>query len=1079
METEGKVVALFSGQGSQYLNMGKDLFLNFPEMSKPFAVLDKLFLEKNKDLVKGPKSLSNLIFPISVFDKEKIDTQENQLQLTEIAQPSIGAISAGLFMILKNTGFQADFSAGHSFGELTALWAAGVIAEEDFYQLAFARGQAMAAPEDKNFDAGSMLAVMGKVKNLEDDIVDFPDIVMANLNSNKQIVIAGPTESILKVHDFLKDKKYTVVKLQVSAAFHTPLVGHAQKPFAEAIRAVKFNKPKIPVYSNTTSKAYSTTPKTIQKQLESHILNSVRFQEEIEKIYDDGGRIFIEFGPKNVLTKLVDNVLSGKEYRAVALNENPKKNSDHLFREAIVKLCVLGLPLQKFDPYEKSLTTTPKEKSGASISLNGSNYISDSTREEFEKALNDGFVVSNSKSFRDESSSVLASTPIINSSVENIGEDPKFKNAEYTDKKEIFEKDESVEQNPKNNFIMSKQNPSSEKALLSKKLTSTLENNLSSFYQHQNETLQVHQKYLDQQAEYSRTVFHFLEKQIELTSEGKKIPIEIDSHMRMFHKHQSETLRVHENYLNQQSEQSQSALKMTQMEIGFPRQNFEENISFKKTDISHPVSEQSNQNFSNENHVAESENISSSPIKSTTDPVVSENVQVVPKKFVSDSIPSRTSSANVLDVTMNVVSEKTGYPQEMIELDMDIESDLGIDSIKRVEILGSIQDQIPELLKVPADDLAEMRTLGQIVDFLKSESNQDLIDIKEPTLVKSRTQEKSISELSSDEYKNDVNQALLSIVSEKTGYPQEMLELNMDMETDLGIDSIKRVEILGSIQDKVPDFPEIPGDELAEMRTLGQIVEHLQNEMVDDVDDKKDMFSEDIIIQQSSSINTNDIESEFFSVVSEKTGYPLQMIEKNMDMEADLGIDSIKRVEIMWAIQEKFKELPQIDANDLAELRTIGQIIDHLENILSHSPGKINDSDLESNHSNIPENKISNSDTSGNGSAEVIDDISSRGVTSALLEIINEKTGYPKEMLEMNMDIEADLGIDSIKRVEIMWSLQEKLPHIPQAKGIEIGELRTLKEIVDHLDSLSPSQDNSSIITTKTSESSESLKKKI
>ena len=127
---------------------------------------NKLFLDKSGDLVKGPKSLSNLVFPISVFDKEKTEVQEKQLQLTEIAQPSIGAISAGFFMILKNAGFKADFSAGHSFGELTALWAAGVIKEEDFYKLAFARGQAMAAPEDKNFDAGSMLAVMGKVKNL-------------------------------------------------------------------------------------------------------------------------------------------------------------------------------------------------------------------------------------------------------------------------------------------------------------------------------------------------------------------------------------------------------------------------------------------------------------------------------------------------------------------------------------------------------------------------------------------------------------------------------------------------------------------------------------------------------------------------------------------------------------------------------------------------------------------------------------------------------------------------------------------------------------------------------------------------
>ena len=335
MESEGKVVALFSGQGSQSMNMVKELFFNFPSMAEPYSALDKLFAEKNKKSGSSPKPLSDLVFPIAVFDDEELEDQQVQLQLTENAQPAIGGISAGLFRIVRDAGLQTDFTAGHSFGELTALWAAGVITEDNYYKLAYARGQAMAAPDDPNFDAGSMLAVMGKVEELEGDIGEFPDIVMANLNSKKQIVLAGPTDSILKVHDVLKAKKYTVVKLPVSAAFHTPLVGHAQKPFAKAIREVNFSKPQIPVYSNATAKAYPSVANTIQKQLESHILNSVRFREEIENIYQDGGRIFVEFGPKNVLTKLVENILAGKEYTAVALNENPKKNSDLLFREAM------------------------------------------------------------------------------------------------------------------------------------------------------------------------------------------------------------------------------------------------------------------------------------------------------------------------------------------------------------------------------------------------------------------------------------------------------------------------------------------------------------------------------------------------------------------------------------------------------------------------------------------------------------------------------------------------------------------------------------------------------------------------
>jgi len=168
------------------MNMGKELFLNFPSMTGPYSALDKLFTEKS---TASSKPLSDLVFPIAVFNDEEQEAQQAQLQRTEIAQPAIGGISAGLFRIMRDAGLQTDFSAGHSFGELTALWAAGVIAEEDYYKLAYARGQAMAAPDDPNFDAGSMLAVMGKVENLEADVAEFPDIVMANLNSKNRLYL--------------------------------------------------------------------------------------------------------------------------------------------------------------------------------------------------------------------------------------------------------------------------------------------------------------------------------------------------------------------------------------------------------------------------------------------------------------------------------------------------------------------------------------------------------------------------------------------------------------------------------------------------------------------------------------------------------------------------------------------------------------------------------------------------------------------------------------------------------------------------------------------------------------------------
>ncbi len=175
-------------------------------------------------------------------------------------------------------------------------------------------------------------------------------------------------------------------------------------------------------------------------------------------------------------------------------------------------------------------------------------------------------------------------------------------------------------------------------------------------------------------------------------------------------------------------------------------------------------------------------------------------------------------------VLLDIVSEKTGYPGEMLELEMDLESDLGIDSIKRVEILGAIQNRYPEL---PIDDtssIAEMRTLGEIVAYLDifigSTAPVNEMEPMEPGVVEFETEQTTVSLA-------DISQTFLEIVSEKTGYPSEMLELDMDLEADLGIDSIKRVEILGGMQAIYPEIAKIDAADLAVLQTLRQIVDKM------------------------------------------------------------------------------------------------------------------------------------------------------------------------------------------------------------------------------------------------------------
>ena len=282
------LVFMFSGQGSQYVGMGKELYEKYETAKK---VLD----EANQIL---DFDLKDLIF----------NGPEEELNNTKNTQPAIYTVSAMVKAVLAENDLQPAAAAGHSLGEYSALYAAGVLSFEDGLKLVRRRGQLMdqADPEGK----GTMAAVIGLAdEEVEAVLEEIEGIVnIANYNAPGQVVISGEVEAVGAAEELLEEKgAKRIIPLSVSGAFHSPLMEPAKEELKDTIEAIEFNDAQIPLIANVTAD-YVENNKEIKSALIKQLDNSVRWVETIEQFKEDGYQDYIEVGPGRVLKGLMRRI---------------------------------------------------------------------------------------------------------------------------------------------------------------------------------------------------------------------------------------------------------------------------------------------------------------------------------------------------------------------------------------------------------------------------------------------------------------------------------------------------------------------------------------------------------------------------------------------------------------------------------------------------------------------------------------------------------------------------------------------------------------------------------------------------
>ncbi len=281
---------LFPGQGSQYVGMGQDLFDADPGARELFQLAEQTTgLPLQKLCFTGPME---------------------ELTLTVNLQPAVTVVNLCLYRALATAGVQPAAVCGHSLGEYSALFAAGVLSAGDTLAAVRQRGRLMHREAEKY--PGAMAAVIGltpeKLKGVVHPFTKEGPIDLANFNTPEQTVISGAPAMVARAGNAAKAAGAKVIPLKVSGAWHSPLMMGANADFGAFMDTLNFQAPHIPLYLNATA-APETNPAILRASMGAQLTSPVRWAELIVNLKVAGIDTCVEVGPKNVLTGLVRKIL--------------------------------------------------------------------------------------------------------------------------------------------------------------------------------------------------------------------------------------------------------------------------------------------------------------------------------------------------------------------------------------------------------------------------------------------------------------------------------------------------------------------------------------------------------------------------------------------------------------------------------------------------------------------------------------------------------------------------------------------------------------------------------------------------
>jgi acyl transferase domain-containing protein/NAD(P)H-dependent flavin oxidoreductase YrpB (nitropropane dioxygenase family) len=697
----GKIAFLFPGQGSQYTNMLGDLTKHFGELRQTF--------EQANEILSGlyEKPLSEFIFPPPSFSSEEEAVQNQKLTDTRIAQPAIGIADVAMLSLVKSLGLKADMVAGHSYGEYVALYAAGVLTLKDLLNISATRGNLLAK---MNPDMpGAMAAVSAPVEQLREALTKFKGITIANINSPNQTVIAGATAVIEAAIPELKAMGLGAKRIAVSQAFHSPLMEHASADLGKALANLSYAAAQTPIYSNIDGKPHEAKATQLIEKLQAHITKPVDFVSQIKNMHAAGANVFVEVGPNNVLTNLVESILPEQDVLSLSLDRSGRNGVVSLLH-ALGQLASYGVKIDVKRLYSARVLLSSKHKT---LDLEASKI-----------KIKNGLPVKPKRLlYQVNSAYIKRIDPVVQStvSVSTANSSTDHNGAKSPSPKSP----QLVQQSAKalSTTMTKSSNPSDRAASTNVSQGSPVN------AAHSGRTTEVPQNLSER---VSPPTFNSALAPGGQGMSGRNV----DQVMINF---QETMLKMTDHFLETQQKVMQAYLQGQQGQPLRPQiatkslADIETQYAMAKgngngngngaTELPQPSFATAYANVSNPSSETSSNlavaEISSSPADQT---------QAKALDLVALEQPP-ADTEYLINSLLEIVSERTGYPSEMLDPNLDLEADLGIDSIKRVEILNSFRRILPEAkqkqLEAGIEDLAGTKTLQGIIDWLRSDAKHE------------------------------------------------------------------------------------------------------------------------------------------------------------------------------------------------------------------------------------------------------------------------------------------------------------------------------------------------------------------